>query len=78
MQSASRLASIDCFRGFAVMMMVMSSHLFTVDTLPAWLRHAPDGHLTFPDLGAPWFIFAISLTFGRSFRPELWRALAAP
>ncbi len=68
MKSTSRLASIDCFRGFAVMLMVMSSHLFTVETLPASFRHAPDGSLTFPDLGAPWFIFAISLTYGASLR----------
>ncbi len=68
MPHAVRLASIDCFRGFAVMLLVLSSHLFTVDTTPAWFRHAPDGQLTFPDLGAPWFIFAIGLTYGASVR----------
>ncbi len=64
MKSTSRLASIDCFRGFAVMLMVIFSHLFTVETLPASFRHAPDGSLTFPDLGSPRFIFAVDLCSG--------------
>ena len=68
MQHTSRLASIDCYRGFAVMMLVMGSHLFAVEALPPWLQHAPDGRLTFPDLGAPWFVFAIGLTYGPSLR----------
>lgn len=68
MKHTSRLASIDCFRGFAVMVMAMGSHLFLVEALPPWMRHAPDGVLTFPDLGAPWFIFAIGLTYGASLR----------
>ncbi len=68
MKHTHRLASIDCFRGFAVMIMAMGSHLFLVEAWPDWLRHAPDGNLTFPDLGAPWFIFAIGLTYGASLR----------
>ena len=68
MKHSSRLASIDCYRGCAVMVMALGSHAFSLETLPAWLRHAPDGHLAFPDLGAPWFIFAIGLTYGASLR----------
>ena len=64
MQSSSRLASIDCFRGFAVLAMVLASYLFGTEAVPAWLRHAPDGGLTAVDLGAPLFIIAIGLTFG--------------
>lgn len=30
MKHTSRLASIDCFRGFAVMIMAMGSHYFTM------------------------------------------------
>jgi predicted acyltransferase len=66
MQSTSRLASNDCFRGFAVLVMVLASFLFGTALLPAWLRHAPDGRITLPDLGAPLFIVAIGLTFGLS------------
>jgi predicted acyltransferase len=59
-----RLASIDCFRGFAVLAMVLASYLLGTEALPAWLRHAPDGSLTAVDLGAPLFIIATGLTFG--------------
>ena len=64
MKQTRRLASIDCFRGFAVLAMVLASYLFGTEALPAWLRHAPDGKLTVVDLGAPLFIIAIGLTFG--------------
>jgi predicted acyltransferase len=66
MQSTSRLASIDCFRGFAVLVMVLASFLFGTEALPAWLRHVPDGSVTLADFGAPLFIVAIGLTFGAS------------
>jgi predicted acyltransferase len=66
MQSTPRLASIDCFRGFAVLVMVLATFLFGTETLPAWLRHSPDGSITVVDLGAPLFIVAIGLTFGAS------------
>jgi predicted acyltransferase len=70
MQTA-RLASIDCFRGFAVLVMMLASFLFGTALLPVWLRHAPDGGITLPDLGAPLFIVAIGLTFGVS-RQRRW------
>jgi len=54
------LASIDCFRGFAVL--VARSHLCMMTARPPWLRHPPDGSLTFSDLDASWFSFAITLT----------------
>lgn len=46
MEHTSHLASIDCFRGFAVLAMVLASYLFGTEAVPAWLRHAPDGRLT--------------------------------
>jgi predicted acyltransferase len=66
MQSSTHLASIDCFRGFAILAMVLASYLFGTEALPAWLRHAPDGSISVGDLGAPLFIVAIGLTFGPS------------
>jgi len=63
-----RLASIDCFRGFAVLAMVLASYLFGTEALPASLRHAPHGRPTIVDLGAPLFIVAIGLTFGASLK----------
>ena len=61
MPHAPRLASIDCFRGFAVLAMVLASYLFGTEDLPAWLRHAPDGRLTAVDLETPWHIFAVGV-----------------
>ena len=77
MRHTPRLASIDCFRGFAVLVMVLASYLFGTEDLPAWLRHAPDGRLTAVDLGAPLFIIAIGLTFGGALRRRWARDGAA-
>lgn len=48
--------------------MVLINFGTTIETVPSWLKHAPDVGLNFPDLGAPAFIFAIGLTYGLSFR----------
>jgi predicted acyltransferase len=64
---AARLPAVDHFRGFAILMMAVMNHLLGVETLPAWLQHTPDAGLTVTDLGAPWFIFAIGLTYRLSF-----------
>jgi predicted acyltransferase len=62
-----RISSIDQFRGFAILTMVPANFMFGIQIIPAWLKHAPDIGLTVIDLIAPFFIFAISLTFGLSF-----------
>jgi predicted acyltransferase len=64
---AKRISSIDLFRGFAIFTMVPANYMVGVQIIPAWLKHAPDVGLTVIDLIAPFFIFAISLTFGLSF-----------
>ena len=69
----NRIASIDRFRGFAILTMVLVNYLGGVQLIPAWLQHAPDIGLTFPDLVAPLFIFAIGLTFSISFHRRLER-----
>ena len=63
-----RIEAIDQFRGFAIICMVLINYGVDVQTFPTWLKHAPDIGLTFPDLGASAFIFAIGLTYGLSFR----------
>lgn len=63
-----RLLCIDTFRGFAIVTMVLANYLAGVEWLPAWLKHAPDVGLTVIDLVAPFFIFAIGLTYGLSAR----------
>jgi predicted acyltransferase len=66
-----RISSIDQFRGFAILMMVLANYTGGASIIPAWLKHAPDVGLTVIDLIAPFFIFAIGLTYGMSFRRRL-------
>jgi predicted acyltransferase len=68
-----RISSIDQFRGFAIVTMVLANYMGGVSITPAWLKHAPDIGLTVIDLIAPFFIFAIALTFGQSFNRRLER-----
>jgi predicted acyltransferase len=63
-----RINAIDQFRGFAILAMVLVNFAADIQTVPAWFKHAPDFGLTFADLVAPMFIFAIGLTFGLSAR----------
>jgi len=73
MDSKHRLEAVDQYRGLAIVLMVLANYLAGVDIVPAWLRHAPDIGLTVIDLIAPFFIFAIGLTYGISFRRRLGR-----
>jgi predicted acyltransferase len=68
-----RIASIDMFRGFAILTMVPANFMVGIQIIPAWLKHAPDIGLTVIDLIAPFFIFAIGLTYGLAFRRRLER-----
>jgi predicted acyltransferase len=68
---AQRIASIDQFRGFAILTMVLSNYTVGVKVIPPWLKHASDIGLTVNDLIAPLFIFAIGLTYGLSFRKRV-------
>lgn len=63
-----RIEAIDQYRGLAVILMVIANYLADVTTIPGWLKHAPDVGLTVIDLIAPFFIFAIGLTYGSSYR----------
>lgn len=67
MADQKRIPSIDQFRGFAIMTMVLANFMGGIQVIPGWLKHAPDIGLTIIDLIAPFFIFAIGLTFGISF-----------
>jgi len=68
-----RILSIDQFRGFAILTMVLANYMGGVNLIPAWLKHAPDVGLTVIDLIAPFFIFAIGLTYGLSFQRRFER-----
>jgi predicted acyltransferase len=70
---SKRISSIDQFRGFAILAMVPANFMVGIQIIPAWLKHAPDIGLTVIDLIAPFFIFAISLTYGLSFNRRVER-----
>ena len=63
-----RVEAIDQYRGIAIILMVIANYLADIVTIPPWLKHAPDIGLTPIDLIAPFFIFAIALTYGPSYR----------
>jgi predicted acyltransferase len=69
----TRMPSIDQFRGFAILTMILANYMVGVTLIPSLLKHAPDIGLTVIDLIAPFFIFAISLTYGLSFRRRVER-----
>ncbi len=68
---SKRIESIDQFRGLAIVLMVAANFLVGLSAVPPWLKHAPDVGLTCVDLIAPLFIFAIGLTYGRSYRKRV-------
>ncbi len=68
----NRLVSLDAFRGFTIMAMLLVNNPGYDQAFPDQLRHSPWGHfVTFCDLIFPWFLFmvGVSLTFSAaSFR----------
>jgi len=69
-----RISSIDQFRGFAILSMALANYMVGPIIIPAWLKHSTDIGLTVIDLIAPFFIFAIGLTYGLSFHHRLVHA----
>jgi predicted acyltransferase len=72
-ETKQRLESIDAFRGFSILLMVLADYLAGPAIVPAWLKHSPDVGFTVIDVIAPMFITAIGLTFGLAFRARLAR-----
>src|SRR5512136_339805 len=68
-----RILSIDQFRGFAIVTMVIANFVAEVSSVPLWLKHPRDIGFTVVDQIAPCFIFAIGLTYGASLRRRLAR-----
>jgi len=67
----NRIESIDQFRGFAILLMILANYMNNVQVIPDWLKHADDIGYTVVDLVAPLFVFAIGLTYGISFQRRL-------
>lgn len=67
MSPEKRLVELDHFRGLALWLMVAGNFLAGVAWVPALFKHAPDVGLTIADTIAPFFIFAIGLTYRQAF-----------
>ncbi len=68
MQTTKRSVALDNFRGCALFLMAAGDYLAGVKRIPHFLKHAPDIGLTIADIVAPFFIFAIALTYGQAFQ----------
>jgi predicted acyltransferase len=73
--SGSRILSIDVFRGGTIVAMVFVNFVAEYSAIPGWSKHTHDQNipygLTYVDLIAPFFIFAIALTYHQSYRRSL-------
>lgn len=72
-KAEGRLDTIDHYRGFAIVLMVLADYLSRVELVPPWLKHAPGSGLTVVDLIGPFFILAIGMTFKPSWQRRLAR-----
>jgi predicted acyltransferase len=68
-----RRSSIDQFRGFSILLMILANYMNNVEIIPPFLKHAEDIGYTVIDLIAPMFVFAMGLTYGLSFRRRIQR-----
>jgi len=65
-----RWASLDHFRGLAVLLMILVNSLAEYN-VPPWLKHAPWNGYTFADLVAPMFLFAMGMAYRISLQKRL-------
>ena len=68
-----RYLSIDVFRGLTIVAMIFVNVIAPFNNIPAWSKHAVEYGLTYVDLVAPFFLFAIGLTFTMSFNSSTER-----
>lgn len=64
--SPVRLASVDAFRGFAIMSMILVNFLAFFSSTPSFLKHAHGQSMTFADLVAPLFLFVLGMMYRKS------------
>lgn len=81
---ANRLISLDCFRGLAILLMVLSGSIAFGDVLPTWMYHAqvpPPLHqfnpniagITWVDLVFPFFLFSMGAAFPLALNQKIGR-----
>lgn len=67
-----RILSIDVFRGLTITIMGFVNYAAILKNVtPVWSQHAPDYGLTYIDLVAPFFYFAIALMMRRSIKSHI-------
>ena len=67
-----RILSIDVFRGLTITIMGFVNYAAILKNVtPVWSQHAPDYGLTYADLVAPFFYFAIALMMRRSIKSHI-------
>src|ERR1044071_5862230 len=71
--AASRIISLDAFRGFVILAMTFVNYLGGVSGVPAWLQHADGGAdgYTFVDLVFPGFLFMVGMSIPLSLERRL-------
>lgn len=67
---SGRWASLDHFRGLAVLLMILVNSLAEYN-VPPWLKHAKWNGYTFADLVAPMFLFAMGMAYRISLQKRL-------
>ena len=71
--SASRLASLDAFRGFDILTMIFVNYCAGIANIPGWMKHAPsniDGY-TFVDIVFPGFLFIVGVAIPLAIQSRL-------
>jgi len=69
-----RLASVDEFRGFATVSMILVNFVAYFAVTPRFLKHAHDHSMTFADLVAPLFLVALGMMYRQSFTRRVAKA----
>lgn len=63
---SSRIASVDAFRGLAIISMILVNFLAFFTSTPLFLKHASNHSMTFADLVAPMFLFVLGMMYQKS------------
>jgi predicted acyltransferase len=61
-----RLASVDAFRGFAIISMILVNFSAFFDATPSFLKHARGQFITLADIVAPLFFFVLGMMYRKS------------
>jgi predicted acyltransferase len=68
-----RFKSVDEFRGFAIISMIVVNFLATYIGIPPWLKHSKGVGLTVADLVAPFFLVTLGLMYKKSLLKRISR-----